>query len=90
MPQSENNANNVLFLQENKNSIMGKQWTFYPPSRGIGTLDYPPNLNKIIMILSSEINSSNICSPIKIPVILLTTVEYNIANSSHTFLFIFT
>ena len=47
MPQSENNENNVLFLQENKNSIMGKQWTFYPPNRGIGTLDYPPNLNKI-------------------------------------------
>ena len=38
MPQSENNANDVPFLQEDKNSIMGKQWTFYPPNRGIGTL----------------------------------------------------
>ena len=47
MLQSEKNANNVLFLQENKNSIMGIQWTFYPPNRRIGTLDYPPNLNKI-------------------------------------------
>ena len=47
MPQSENNANDVPFLQEDKNSIMGKQWTFYPPNRGIGTLDYPPNLKKI-------------------------------------------
>lgn len=47
MPQSENNMNIVLFLQEHKNSIMVKQWTFYPPNRGIGTLDYPPNLNKI-------------------------------------------
>ena len=51
MPQSENNWNIVLILQELKNSIMGKQWTFYPPNRGIGTLHYPPNLNKIIILL---------------------------------------
>ena len=51
MPQSENNANNVLFLQGNKNSIMGKQWTFYPPNREIGTLDnYLPNLNKVYIM----------------------------------------
>ena len=49
MPQSENNGNIVLILQEHKNSIMGKQWTFYPPNRGIGTLHYPPNLNKIVI-----------------------------------------
>ena len=49
MPQSENIANNVLFIQEHKNSIMVKQWTFYPPNREIRTLNYPPNLNKIIL-----------------------------------------
>ena len=56
MPQSENTPNNVLFLQEHKNSIMGKQqWTFYPPNRGIGTLDYPPNLNKIFVFEKKSI-----------------------------------
>ena len=60
MPQSENNENNVLLLQENKNSIMGKQWTFYPPNRGIGTLDYPPNLNKIIVRHMYSINVPDI------------------------------
>ena len=64
MSQSENNANNALFLQENKNSIMGKQWTFYPPNRGIGTLDYPPNLNKIIIIWWANVFFKELRRPI--------------------------
>ena len=51
MPQSENNMNIVLFLQEHKNSIMVKQWTFYPPNRGIGTLEIIHQIfkNKIVI-----------------------------------------
>ena len=36
---------------------MVKWWTFYPPTSEIGTLGYPPNLNKmkIIIILKIQI-----------------------------------
>ena len=49
MPQSENNGNIVQILQEHKNSIMGKQWTFYPPK-------HLPNPIQICTYVSGQIS----------------------------------